>query len=332
MIGHNSNKKLILVFFVVLLVIISGCKNTGTQKSITDEDVRKGAEGLTIEFIKNAPPDKVFEDSIFSIVLRLKNKGADDVPSKDTNRKGFLVMGLEKTYMSIQNPSDEKKEINVKGKSILNLNGDEEFVEIKAKTSKVGAQSETHPSTILATACYPYRTILGASVCVDGDIFGTKLRNKACQVKDLQFSNGQGAPVAITKIESRMLPDADSDKIKPHFIIHIENKGNGEVINLEKIDEACSNKPLTSKDFNIIKISASLSNQDLNCNVGGDIGGELSIPESKLRQKKSVARCTLEEGIQRSQDAYTAPLRIELQYGYIFTISKDIIIEKILIY
>ena len=57
----------------------------------------------------------------------------------------------------------------------------------------------------------------------------------------------------------------------------------------------------------------------------------------RLRDKEDIVRCTLEpsEGVELidiSRDAYTAPLKIELEYGYTFTISKDIIIEKVLTY
>lgn len=316
-------RKNILLILIVSILIIAGCKGSSNE-SITDVDVRKGFEGLVMEFTKNAPPDKVFEDSVFPIAMHLRNKGASDI------KQGFFVLGFEKTYVDFANEKKESIEFEIKGKSIFNANGDEEFITLNAETKKVGAQSETHPSTILATVCYPYESILGTSVCIDADIFGTKLRDKACQVKDLQFSKGQGSPVTITKIETRMLPDADEDldMVKPLFIIYVENKGKGEVITSNKIKNACSSEALNYKDFNRIEIKASLSGKELNCNVGGKESGA----EIRLREKKDMIRCTLEEGIGRNQDAYTAPLKIELNYGYTFTISKNIIIERILIY
>ena len=316
------NKNLVLITGILFLLILSACNIGSSTKSITDADVRKGTDGLALAFIKNAPPENVFEQSTFPIAIDLKNKGASDIEN------GVFAMGFEKEYVDTSG-KDPKSVFNLKGKSIFNLNGDEKFIELNAKAKQVGSQSETHPSTIFATACYPYKTILGTSVCIDTDIFGTKLRNKACEVKDLLFNNGQGAPVAITKIESKMLPVEDESMIKPQFIIHIENKGNGEVIKSEKIGSVCTNEPLDFRDFNIIQIKASLSeNEKLNCNIDGTE----TTAESRLRQKKSIARCTLENGIQRNIDAYTSPLRIELDYGYTFTISKDIIIEKILKY
>jgi len=318
------NKKVIILLGIILLVL-AGCKGGSSGKSITDADVRKGTNGLLIEFLKNAPPESVFENSPFPIGIKLKNNGASDITL------GFLSIGLEKTYITVVDTSAETQKFEIKGKSIFNINGDEEFITVNTLTKGVGAQSETHPSTILATACYQYKTILGSSVCIDTDIFGTKLRDKACEVKNLDFANGQGAPVAITKIETRMLPDVlNPDIVKPHFIIHVENKGNGEVIipDEKKIEDACKSSALDFKDFNRMIITASLSNQPLNCNIGEDFGeGKI-----RLRKKKDVVRCTLDEGIESSRDAYTAPLKIELDYGYTFTISKDVTIEKIFEY
>jgi len=233
------------------------------------------------------------------------------------------------------------KEIKIDGKSVFNPNGDEYFITVDGKTKVLGAQSEKQSSTILATACYPYKTIFGTSVCIDTDIYGISRGQKACSITDLKFGKGQGAPVAITKVETRMLPQ-DDNKIKPLFLIHIENKGNGEVIKLSETQKACTEESLDYKDFNTIIVDASLSGKPLDCRIEKD--GEPSSAEIRLREKKGIIRCTLEEVdldgdgvndielIDTGRDAYVAPLRIELDYGYTFTISKDIIIEKILTY
>jgi len=322
-------KKIILFFGVIFLLVISGCKGgSSSGKSFTDEDIRKGIEGLTIELTKNAPPASVFEDTVFPIGITLRNKGASNIGAGE----GFLSISLEKTFLDFVEKNDEPLQFEIEGKSIFNLNGDERFERVDVKTKDIGAQSETRTTTIFATACYQYKTKLGTSVCIDTDIFERGIREKACQVKDLEFNAGQGGPVAITKIETRILPDADpdSDKVIPHFIIHVENKGNGEVIvpEQEKIRNACTSESLSHKDFNRIIITAKLSNELLDCSVKE----EESEAEIRLREKKAVARCTLENGIERNQDAYTSPLSITLDYGYTFTISKDIIIEKILRY
>ena len=341
----SYNKKAIAIIGILLvLVVVSGCEGGNIfgkkqdKRPITDAEVRKGTDGLDMEFIKNAPPENVFEGSqdkggevipsAFPVSLRLKNKGASDIED------AFLVFGFEKSYVDITG-GDERcagelcTGIDIKGKSIYSPVGDEDFIKVNAGAKKIGAQSETHPSTIFATACYPYNTTLGTSVCIDTDIIDEVKGKKACNVKDLTFSEGQGAPVAITKIETRMLPQ-DDNKVKPHFIIFIENKGNGEVVDSDKLDAACSSSGLEYTDFNTLTITASLPQGDLKCSEDPtEPPGPTAV---RLREKEDIVRCTLEDGVDIGRDAYTAPLKIELNYGYTFTISKDIIIEKVLKY
>ena len=321
----NINKKLLLTASVLFLLALAGCQGNGNKNPITDVDIRNGFDGLTLEFLKNAPPDNIFEGgdgnemSIFPISVNLKNKGASDI------EKGILVFSFEKAYIDAVKESDANRPFDIKGKSIYNPNGDEEIIAINAHAKRIGAQSETHTSNILATACYPYKTIFGDSVCIDTDVYGERIGKKACSVKDLEYTEGQGAPVAITKIEARMLPDLDENKVKPNFVIYLENRGNGEVIKLDKTADACTNKPLEYTDFNTIRISASLSGKAMDCKASDDDSASII----RLRDKKDMVRCTLKEGINKNFDSYTALLSIELEYGYTFTASKDIIIEKI---
>ena len=332
------NKRIILIIGILSLLVIAGCDGGlfgggGDKDAITGIDVRKGFSGLRMEFLTNAPPENVFEDGRFPISLKIKNAGASDIVD------GVLVFGSEIAYVNASIESEERQEFSINGKSIFSPVGDEDFITVSALAKQVGPQSETHPSTIFATACYPYKTILGTSVCIDTDIIGEKRGQKACSIRDLVFGEGQGAPVAITKVETRMLPQ-EGEKVKAHFIIRIENVGNGQVVNLSNFDKACTSEGLNYKDFfNRIVVSASLSGKPLECN-GEKIDDTHVIVKlrggkgSTLEKKEDLIRCSTKDAddIDTSFDAYVAPLSIELDYGYTFSISKDIIIEKILTY
>lgn len=324
---HLHKPKLSLTYLLVLVIILSGCTGGSSNKSVTDADINKGTEGIIMQLEKNAPPEKVFEDTTFPIIVSLHNKGTFDVKEES---KGYISIGTEKNYVEL-GEEKELMEFEALGKSIFDQNGELFFLDVTAETKKVGAQSELRASTIFITACYPYKTTLGTSTCVDPDIFQSDKRKKACEVKDLVTNNGQGAPVAITKIETRMVPSDEGGEnfARAQFVIHIENKGNGEVLTneREKIKNACTSNPLGFKDFNKIRITAKLSNEELDCSID-----ETTEATVTLRDKKTIARCTSLDSIQRNVDAYTAPLKIELDYGYTHTISKDITIEKILKY
>jgi len=315
----KMNKNLILLTGILLLLAITGCDKFGKkgQTPISEADLRKGTDGLKMEFLPNAPQESIFAESGFPISLKLKNAGASDIAG------ARIVFGFEKAYINIP---QEIALFGIKGKSIYAPLGEEEFITRNARAGAIGQQSEKHPSTIFATACYPYKTVLGASVCIDTDIIDER-KGKVCAVKDLSFTEGQGAPVSVTKVETRMLPQ-DNGKVKPHFLIHVKNAGNGEVIDADKVKSACTSEALSYRDFNALVVKASLSGVPLKCSENKE--SEPVIV--RLRDKEDLIRCTYERdgGINSGADAYIAPLKVELEYGYTFTESKNIIIEKVL--
>jgi len=93
------DKKLIFIFMVISLFLIAGCEGSSKKETpITDFDIRKGIDGLDMEFTKSAPPPSVFEGGIFPIALNLKNKGACHIGSGTgdctTEKKGVLVFWI----------------------------------------------------------------------------------------------------------------------------------------------------------------------------------------------------------------------------------------------
>ena len=197
--NYQFNKKIIFTIGILILVVINGCTGGKDKKDpITDVDVRKGTQGLTMEFIKGAPPERIYQESEFPISLKLENKGAFDIVD------GILKFGVEEAYVDLVGGVDGGggTPINIEGKSIYSPNGDVEYKEVNAETKVIGAQSETHPSSIYATACYPYNTTFGDSVCVDPDVIGARAGRKVCIVSDKTYAEGQGGPVTITKIET----------------------------------------------------------------------------------------------------------------------------------
>jgi len=335
-----------MVMSLLLLTACQGSSSTTQKSPISDIEVRKGTQGLSVEFVNNGPPDKVFHETQFPVGILAKNNGASDIEG------GKIVFGTEIEYVSEIDSID----LELSGKSIFSKNGDSRLFNRQPSTKKITGQSETHPTTIFATACYTYQTILGTSVCIDPDLFGVKQKQKVCTnpLEGVEYGEGQGGPVVVTKVETKLLPTEEFPKtgddsaivykLKPQFIIEIENKGEGEPVKLDAIERACSpisTEALVFKDFNTIKVTARLSDVDLNCKGNEDIGSEDAtlIGTSRLRDKKGTIRCTLDDilksgnnELNSNSDAYTSILRVQLDYGYTFTISKDITIQRILTY
>src|SRR3989338_547326 len=122
-----KNRILVHLLMIFILLLISAC---GSQKNdeITNVDVRKGTDGLLMEFLKNAPPENVFEDSGFPVSIKLQNVGASDIKGDEDTTQiegGLLIFGFENASIKI-NP--ERIEIPIEGKTIFNPKGGEEFV------------------------------------------------------------------------------------------------------------------------------------------------------------------------------------------------------------
>lgn len=335
------NKILILFFAIIFFVSACGTSTTKTQ----DVNVRTGFNGLVMEFLKNTPPQKIFEDDILPVAVKIKNSGAYSI----IDNEAIIALGVEKDYTkktellstgNVRADVGNSATFKLEGISNLNLKGEELLISYNLYAGKVDPQSEFHSSTVTANICYPYETIFGSTVCVDTDTSGLRPGKKVCSLQDLVPANGQGAPVAVTKVEISMLPteidqQSQARRIRPQFLILIENKGQGTPVKRESTKDFCIRQDATSINFhenlNRVKVKAFLSTQELDCTPKEKIDVQVSDQKyalAKLKDKKELVRCTLKDGLDATQDSYTSPLTITLTYGYTQSISANYLIQK----
>ena len=306
---QNKNTKVILLTMIVLIFFLSGCVSNPFLNPTTQDDFRIGKNGILMEFLTNAPPSETYEETTFNIGILLKNVGAYDT------KGGIISFTVEEDYVELPNNGDIR--FNLNGKSVALPIGDQKTEMIRTKTKKISGQSEKHVSKILVNICYPYQTKKNVDVCIDTDIYDIKNMKKVCNVKDISLTT-QGAPVAITKIESEMLSSGDENIVKPSFEIYIKNVGGGIVFAKENINNVCSSAPLKYEEINAVKIKVMMSGEELQCRE----------EVLKLKENGGSVKCTLERGISTEKAIYTTPLTIELDYGYSTSMSKDILIKK----
>lgn len=331
-------KKLLFLFLAFILIVLLGCGYVGSSGSGSksqDADIYVGTDGLRAEFTRNAPPQTVFESSDFPVVLKIRNAGAYDI------KDGLLTFGLEKDYVTqitlqdsnVGSSKDETFSFNIRGKSQIDLKGEENILSLKATTGKLEPQSESKQSTLTATFCYLYKTIASATVCIDTDIANIRPVKKVCQVRDISLSRGQGAPIAVRKIETRMVPDGE--KVKPQFLIYIENTGYGIAVNPKGYTIPCQKSEFKDEDlWNVayLKVYSSESSGESQLVCTPSLENDETTGILRFRDKKDFIRCTYKDGISANLDAYTSPIRIEIDYGYVQTISTNFNIQKPLKY
>ena len=350
---------------LIIASILIGC-GTATKTNSADSSIT-GTEGITAVFSKNAPPAKVFENNNFPVLIKIRNAGAYSIPQIPAESQGVISIGREKDYVPVLSIEEngrltKSKEQNkdnemyffVDGRSQINPQGDELIASLIATTGKLDTQSERRISTITANLCYPYKTMLSTTVCIDPDVAGLRPGKKVCSVSvaGIPFASGQGAPIAITKIESLMVPEIDKEVIKPQFLIYVENKGSGNPVNLDGFRQACGNDfdktdPINNR-WNVATLKAFTPDKN-----GNGVEPLVCCPNKysecpeneadlndldkitgfiRLQDKKDFVRCTFKNGIPKGFDAYTSPLQIEIDYGYVQTISANFVIQKPLKY
>jgi len=259
-----------------LAVVLSGCTGDGTRP--INIDYRQGTQGLEVGFIDGLPPREVYQGNNFKIGLRLQNKGAYRI-----SRGTIEVTGLDKRYVFL--PEKKKSLQPVEGKSMTSPGGGFYIEEFSGEILKGLEKAKEYEANYYAVANYDYRTELQTEVCINTNLYSDlKLSKDSCKPEESQRFSGQGAPVAITKLEEVTIPEDDGARIV--FKLYLENKGNGH---------------LTSP---IYMETARLSNQRLVCQ-----------PEFVEfdRENENVFVCNAMEDESAS---YTAPFYAAVYYSY----------------
>lgn len=315
--GDKTLKHLIVIAIIIALSsFLTACNSNNTSTNIEVVDVHTGTEGLVAEFVKQNPPQTVFIDTTgsqgtqFSSMLTIENKGAANI------NFGYLNLLIEKDYVQFTDDVQNPMTISLAGKTQDNPYGgqiDKSF----SMSAKLDGNSYSKKTQVTALFCYDYETNAVAQVCIDTDVLNQRVGQKACTPTDQTLSS-QGAPVAITKIETRMV--SKDDTIIPSILIYVQNKGKGQVLNYNPayIRSACTNEPKNTDTWNVISVEAILGNDQLTCTPA----------PLHLKNKEDFVKCELPSGIDKTRSAYTSTLQISLRYGYTSTISKEIELKR----
>jgi hypothetical protein len=308
-----------LVLAVIALMVIPGCTGGGGKVPI-NVDYRTGTKGVEMTFLKNAPPDQVLDGIPVNLGIQLENKGAADVED------GILVLTTEQDYLVVDQwmktygymEIDENRiQFSLTGITEVNPKGERTIATARGNTLDLEPQTETHTTTIIASCCYPYKTLLSDSICVDTDLYDQKSVSKVCKVTSKSYSS-QGAPIAVTRIDTLMLQSDVEEYVLPQFSIRIDNVGKGTPYDSERTGDACSSYALLPEEVNVVKVKAALDGKALSC-----------IPEKlKLRGEGDTVRCTLAKGMEKQAGNYVGAIVVELDYGYMSTISKKVEIRR----
>lgn len=298
---------------LLLLFTVSACGPS------TPIDVfHTGVSGVEIELVKGNP-DEVYEEETFGTVFFLKNSGAYPI---DSSNPGYLAVSYDDYFLNLS----ERKIFNfiLEPKSMGNPTGEYQVFEFVFKAKKFLIQRQSVETEIKFNYCYPYSTELTTTVCVDTKVRTVDSTTPVCKLTDYKSSSGQGAPIAITKIEPEMLVVGNS--LRPLYRITIENLGQGYTIN-QTYKDVCAdiNKAKARESLNVVRVSGKLSSDyELECNPS----------EVRLNsESQAITRCYVKDedlkDFNRNSNTYSSVLYLKADYAYVDTYSKELEINRI---
>ena len=333
----------VIALSLLTISLLSSC--TPSDSRTGGAEYRKGTEGLAISFLSNMPPDRMFDQGPLQVVVSMENKGAYDIEDarlyihgydKDIvdmkvktngNEKNPQVSGVDNgNYEPISNgdgagdgtlTSVELKELKGRdinspqqgGKALVEFTSDDIYLK----------NVDQYMFPISATLCYKYHTIAEESICIDPNPYTVSEKIKACTTYDVLPSGGQGAPVAVTAIEVHAM------KGKMLLTIRVKNLGGGILFDSDSnnLDDCSpySQKGLTYDKLDVVNLNS--------VKISGKDDPALDKCKGKIRLFDGEGSVVCEYVIKDATQAYTTPIRIELEYGYTTSITRNVEIVKV---
>jgi len=282
---------------IIVILMLAGCL---PQSPEDNSDYRSGTEGLVISFGDSA--QKVYEGSKMNLVVELRNKGATDLRNGNIYLSGYDPVSILFSRSDMPVP-------DIMGKNAYVSEGGFDTI-IYDETGPVRVPfGEEYKPTLMLSSCYQYQTLATPTVCVlsnPGDI----IKDKVCRPETITMS-GQGAPVAVTKIEEEVMEQM------LNFIITVENVGSGKVVALESLSRCPFQMKHSDLDYVDVKVQMSGAGE-AQCTPGAeDTPGQGRI---RLVNGKGVIFCKIPVEMETS---YTTPLIIQLDYAYSNSVTKE---------
>ncbi len=300
------SKNYLFVLLVILSFFLTSCSSS--QGGVIRTDIHQGTEGLNLAFVKTMPPTDITDGTTFQIGIELRNKGTEKI------EEGYLTLINYYPEEMFLKDESKTKNFDLEGKSIYNIDGGFDLVTYTIENKGIPVKQKLDSNFLFKVlACYKYKTLASVNVCIKPKASGFLPAKDICNVEDVSISNGQGGPLAVTKVEQSILPKTDDQTGKiiysAVYKILLENKGKGMLIDPNYYKKECMQESYrkegainTLQDSNM---QVTLSNTPLVCS-----------PVSQMPNSEAFYLvCNAQLG--ELKEGYSTPLIINVEYGYI---------------
>lgn len=195
---------------IAVLFLVSACTTVGPES----DPVRTytGTTGVAADFGQTVP-DEAYDGQRFLVTFNLHNQGATDI----NDSTGELVTELNTQNLFYlervaENDAPARQTVSLEGKSDVRPNGEETSLSFGgfqiANRSRIGEFQDVE-ELLQARICYPYKTTLSDTLCVENAL-KSQASQPLCEAQTQSYQ-GNGGPVAITKVENVLVPVGRSE-------------------------------------------------------------------------------------------------------------------------
>ena len=227
---NNANQMqlnccIFLLLFSLLLVACGEQKENGL-----DYNFKQGIGELQLHFLPSAPPEKIYPNSDFKIIVEVDNQMAYDVEMGKIWLTGLVndYFEVHPTEMVLQEILTEDTVLH--GKSLTTPAGEKVYAQFKGHAYQLFLNAEEYTGTYFLKAKYHSRMEFLDTFCVNTHLYAVYDPN--CVVEQKKSYSGQGAPIAISEVEEVLTP-GESGQVE--FRLKLQNKGSGKI---ERVDVA----------------------------------------------------------------------------------------------
>ncbi|HIH10999.1 TPA: hypothetical protein HA241_02330 [Candidatus Woesearchaeota archaeon] len=311
-----------LVVVLFLLLLLTSCTSRAPAGDRPQDiaaalkAVQTGTQGVVLSVLPNYPPPLLYDQNEFLSLVEVRNRGNFDL---DAQSCFVQMIGFDPNIITgtANVPHSCAENIGtLEGKNVYNTEGGSNEVEFFSSNVNLPDGVFEYKPTLTFLACYNYRTRAAAAVCVDPQLYQISSEQRTCTPKDVSLAGGQGAPVGVSYVGVDMVTGRGQSRAI--FEINIVNQGGGKVLSPTADIRSCATTGLQFNDLDRVQYNVQLSGGSLvSCKP---LDGLV-----RLHNNQGKVVCTFDV---TGSTAFETPLLVELDYGYIDSIQKQINIIK----
>ncbi len=267
---------LLIIALASVLLLLTGCgqKNDSTL----GVNFKQGVQEIEFRLIENAPPEKIYPLSSFSMIIDAKNMLGYEATGT------IKLVGLVEKYFQTARTEES---FQLEGRTPINPKGGQEFFEFSVQAQDLGQGAVEYRNNYFLLAEYRSTMEFADTICINPRFYD--VYSGGCTVENRKTYNGQGSPLAITELEEIITP---LEKVE--FRLLLKNRGKGKV-------------------KSVSMGNARLGNEEIACVFKGGVGiVEQSVTFTPDKQEAAIV-CSASLP---SSDAYVTTISIPFEFDY----------------